>query len=49
MSNTIYGLKFGMEKNDFERLMSSSGKERNDFVVNSIYVYKGFPNKGDMF
>ena len=36
MSYTIYGLKFAMEKNDFERLKSSSGKKRNDFVANPI-------------
>ena len=36
LSNTIYGLKFAMEKNDFERLKSSSGKNRNDFVANPI-------------
>ena len=30
LSNTIYGLKFAMEKNDFERLKSSSGKKLND-------------------
>ena len=36
LSNTIYGLKFAMEKNDFERLKSSSGKKRNDFVANPI-------------
>ena len=36
-SNIIYGLKFAMEKNDFERLKSSSGKQRNDFVANPIY------------
>ena len=34
--NTIYGLKFEMEKNDFERLKSSSGKKRNDFVAKPI-------------
>ena len=33
LSNTIYGLKFAMEKNDFERLKSSSEKKRNDFVA----------------
>ena len=37
LSNTIYGLKFSMELNDFERLKSSSGKKRNDFVGNSIF------------
>ena len=36
MSNTIYGMKFAMKKNDFERLKSSSGKKRNDFVANPI-------------
>ena len=36
LSNTIYGLKFATEKNDFERLKSSSGKNRNDFVCNPI-------------
>ena len=36
LSNTIYGLKFALEKNDFERLKSSSGKKRNDFVANLI-------------
>ena len=36
LSNTIYGLKFAMEKNDFEQLKSSSGKKRNDFVANPI-------------
>ena len=36
ISNTIYGLKFAMEKNDFEQLKSSSGKKRNDFVANPI-------------
>ena len=38
LSNTIYGLKFVMEKNDFERLKSSSGKKRNDFVANPYIV-----------
>ena len=38
LSNTIYGLKFSMEKNDFERLKPSSGKKRNDFVANPIYL-----------
>ena len=32
VSNTTHGLKFAIEKNDFERLKSSSGKKRNDFV-----------------
>ena len=36
LSNTIYGVNFAMEKNDFERLKSSSGKKRNDFVDNPI-------------
>ena len=36
LSNTICGLKFAMEKNDFKRLKSSSGKKRNDFVANPI-------------
>ena len=36
LSNTIYGLTFAMEKNDFERLKLSSGKKRNDFVANPI-------------
>ena len=36
LSNIIYGLKFAMEKNDFEQLKSSSGKKRNDFVANPI-------------
>ena len=35
--NTIYGLTFAMEKNDFERLKSSKGKKRNDFFSNPIY------------
>ena len=30
LSNTIYSLKFAMEKNDFERLESSNGKKRNE-------------------
>ena len=37
LSNTIYGLKFALEKNDFERLKSSRGKKRNDFVANPIF------------
>ena len=37
LSNNIYGLKFAMEKNDFERLKSSSRKKQNDFVANPIY------------
>ena len=36
LSNTIYLLKFAMEKNDYERLKSSSGKTRNDFVAKPI-------------
>ena len=36
--NTIYGLKFGMEKDDFEQLKSSSGKKRNDFIVYPILL-----------
>ena len=36
LSNTIYGLKFAIEKNDFKRLTSSSGKKRNDFVAKPI-------------
>ena len=39
LPNTIYGLNFAMEKNDFERLMSPRGKKRNDFAANPI-VYK---------
>ena len=35
--NTIYGLKFEMEKNDFERLKSSNRKKRNKFVANPIH------------
>ena len=37
LSNSIYGLKFAIEKNDFKRLKSSSGKKRNEFVANPIY------------
>ena len=37
LSNTIYVLKFAMEKNDFERLKSSSEKKRNDFVANPTW------------
>ena len=37
LSNNIHGLKFAMEKNDFERLNSSSGKKRNDFVASPIH------------
>ena len=33
LSNTIYGLKLAMEKNDFERLKSSTGKKLSDFVA----------------
>ena len=36
LSNTIYGLKFAIGKNDFERLKSSSEKKRNDFIDNPI-------------
>ena len=36
LSNTMYGLNFAMEKNDFVRLKSSSGKKRNEFVANPI-------------
>ena len=36
LSNTICGLKFAIEKNDFEQLKSSSGKKRNNFVANSV-------------
>ena len=36
LSNTIYGLKFATEKNDFERLKPSSGKKRNVFIANPI-------------
>ena len=39
LSNTIYGLKFALEKNDFERLKSSSGRKRNDFVAGPMYNY----------
>ena len=39
LSNTIYGLKFAMDKNDFERLKSSSGKKRNDCCqLNSLRI-----------
>ena len=38
LSNTIYGLKFTMEKNVFEHPKSSLGKKRNDFVVNPICI-----------
>ena len=47
-SNTIYGLKLAMEKNDFERLKSGSGKKQNDFVANPINLklnYFCFKNK----
>ena len=37
LSNTLYGLKFAIEKNLFERLKSSNGKKRNDFVANPIF------------
>ena len=36
LSNTIYGLKVAIEKNDFERLNSSVGKKRNNFFANPI-------------
>ena len=36
LSNTIYGLKFPMEKNDFERPKLSSEIKRNDFVADPI-------------
>ena len=39
LSNTIYGLKFAMEKNDFEQLKSSGGKKRNDFFANPIHTH----------
>ena len=39
LSNAIYGLKLAMEKNDFERLKSSSGKKRNDFFANPIITH----------
>ena len=42
LSNTIYGLKFAMEKNDFERLKPSSRKKQNNFVANTIYFKKLF-------
>ena len=50
LSNTIYGLKFAMAKNDFERPKSSGGKKRNDFVANPIeipflYIYINNPGK----
>ena len=38
LSYTINGLKFAMEKNDFERPKSSSGKKRNDFGANPINI-----------
>ena len=38
LSNIIYGLKFAMENNDFERLKSSSGIKRIDFVANPIVI-----------
>ena len=38
LSDTIYCLKFAMEKKDFERLKSSSHKKRNDFVANPIFT-----------
>ena len=36
LSNTIYDLKFEMEKNDFKLLNSFNGKKRDDFVTNPI-------------
>ena len=36
LSNTIYGQKFALEKNDFEQLKPSIGKKRNNFVANPI-------------
>ena len=36
LSNTIYGLKIAIDKNDFERMKSSSGKKRNYIVANLI-------------
>ena len=38
LPNVIYGLKFAMKKNDFERLKSSIGKNRNVFVANPIQL-----------
>ena len=44
LSNTIYGLTFAMEKNNFERLKSSTGKKRNDFIANPIKTFfRDFP------
>ena len=48
LSNTIYGLKFAMEKNDFKPLKSSSGKKRNDFVANPIVLPFGRESLGFM-
>ena len=48
LSNTIYGLKFAMEKNDFERLKSSSGKKRNEFIANPIDWWKSVKNQSDL-
>ena len=42
LSNTMDGLKFVMEKNEFERLKSSDRKKRNDFVANPIHTEKLF-------
>ena len=39
LSYTIYGVKFAMEKKNFERLKLSSGKKRNDFVANPKNCY----------
>ena len=38
LSITIYGLKFAMEKNDFERISHLAEKRRNDFVANPIPI-----------
>ena len=37
LSNIIYGLKFAMEKNDFERLKSSSGKSEMTLLPTQYY------------
>ena len=49
LSNTIYGLKFAMEKNDFERLKSSNGKKRNYFFANPILFFDSFGKLADPF
>ena len=49
LSNTIYGLKFAMEKKDFTRLKSSSGKKRNDFVAKPIGYVQDIPFKGVVY